>query len=75
MAGGKRARRAANAAAEASREQANLLKEQTNQLRKQAERNAMRAQKILFRSLRARGGGFFESDSSNSLLGGSGVLG
>lgn len=74
--GGKSAKRQARAAAEASREEAANLRSQTEILKKRTESQAMKAQRILMRSLRARGQGFFETDFAPAdRLGGEGGLG
>ena len=74
--GGKSAKRQARAAAEASREEAANLRSQTEILKKRTESQAMKAQRILMRSLRARGAGFFETDFTPAdTLGGGGTLG
>ena len=71
--GGKSARRRANAAADASRAEAENFRQQTSILQKRTEEQARKAQRLLIRTLRSRGAGFFESDfSSSSNLGGSG---
>jgi hypothetical protein len=73
--GGKGARRSAQAAADASRAEAQTLREQTSLLQQTTQRQAERAQRILMRSLRARGTGIFETDFTPAGLGGAGVLG
>lgn len=68
--GGKSAKRAANQAAEASRAEASNLREQTSILQRRTEEQSKKAQRLLMRSLRARGAGFFETDFADSALGG-----
>lgn len=71
--GGKSAKRRANAAAEASRAEAENFRQQTSILQKRTDEQARKAQRLLIRSLRSRGAGFFETDfNSASSLGGSG---
>lgn len=75
MSGASRAKRQAKAAA-AQSEQARIeLAQQTEFLRKQSEDEKKRANRLLLRSVRAAGGGFFETDSGGQTLGGTGVLG
>lgn len=71
MGGGKAARRQAEAAAAQSREEAARLREQTEILKNQTKQQKQKSQTIMMRALRARGGGFFETDQ----LGGGGSLG
>lgn len=76
--GGKGARREAQAAAETSRREAEALRQQTVLAQTRADEAAKRAQRLLMRNLRARGGGLFETDfmaDAGSTLGGGGVLG
>ena len=60
--GGRSAKRAANQAAEASRAEAANYREQSALLQRRTEDQAKKAQRVLMRSLRARGSGFFETD-------------
>lgn len=73
--GGGKARRQAQAAAEASNREAAAYREQTDLLRRKIETQAMKAQRILMRGLRARGQGIFETDFIQSPLGGTGTTG
>lgn len=78
MAGSKSARRAANAAAEQARQEAARFRHETDLLKRRTEDERLRAQRILMRALRSRGGGIFESDflsQFGSTLGGTGTLG
>ena len=71
---GKSAKREARAAAEASRTEAQNYRTQTAALQKKTELAQVKAQRLLMRSLRARGAGFFETDflgGESSTLGGS----
>ena len=65
--GGGSARRRAEEAAEASRREATNLREQTKILERRTQRDAKKASNIMMRALRARGGGFFQSDTSSTL--------
>lgn len=75
--GGKSAKRAANQAAESSRIEAENYRQQTSLLQRRTEDQSKKAQRLLMRSLRARGAGFFETDfAPGSTLGGNaGTLG
>jgi len=76
--GGKGARREAQAAADTSRREAEALRQQTVMAQARADDAARRAQRLLMRNLRARGGGLFESDfvaDGSTSLGGGGTLG
>lgn len=77
--GGNSAKRRANAAAEESRVEAANYRTQTSILQKRTEDQAKKAQRLLLRSLRSRGAGFFETDflstSASSLGGNGGTLG
>lgn len=74
--GGKSAKRQANQAAEQSRVEAENMRKQTAILQKRTEDQALKAQKMLMRSLRARGAGYFETDfTPSATLGGGGTLG
>ncbi len=71
--GGKSAKRRANAAAEEARNEAANYRAQTDILKKRTEDAAKKAQRLLLRSLRSRGAGFFETDFAQpSTLGGEG---
>lgn len=73
--GGSSSKRRANQAAEESRVEAANYRAQTSLLQKRTEDQAKKAQRMLLRSLRSRGAGFFESDFTNnaaSSLGGEG---
>ena len=48
---------------------------QTKTLQQQKDRDQKRAERLLFRSLRSAGGGFFASNPQGQTLGGTGVLG
>ena len=75
--GGNSAKRRANQAAESSRVEAESFRQQTTILQKRTDAQAKKAQRMLMRSLRARGTGFFETDFARAVpLGGEpGVLG
>lgn len=60
--GGGSARRRANEAAEKSKREAQRLRGETDALQRRTRLDTERAQQIMIRSLRARGGGVFESD-------------
>lgn len=51
------------------------LQAQSKIERDRTDREKMKAQRLFMRSLRAGSGGYFETDTQGSLLGGSGVLG
>lgn len=71
--GGKSARRRANDAAQEAREEAANYRAQTSLIQKRADAQAKKAQRMLLRTLRSRGAGFFETDFLNtSQLGGEG---
>ncbi len=71
--GGKSAKRRANQAAEESRQAAADYRTQTTILKKRTEDEIKKSQRMLLRSLRSRGAGFFETDFMNaSKLGGEG---
>lgn len=74
MSGQRRARKAAQSAADDARREAEGLRQQTAIINRRAELAALKAQRVLFRALRARGGGFFETDRADT-LGGTGTLG
>jgi hypothetical protein len=75
--GGKSAKRRANAAAEESRQEAANYRAQTSILKKRTEDEIKKSQRLLLRSLRSRGAGFFETDfmNPNQLGGEGGTLG
>ncbi len=74
--GGRSAKRRANQAAEASRVESENMRQQTAILQKRTEDASKKAQRVLMRSLRARGAGFFETDfAPAATLGGGGTLG
>lgn len=78
MGGKSGAERRAEDAARSSERSRQLLEDQTKILKARTDKEARKAQRLLMRSSRAAGGGFFESDSvkaDQSSLGGSGVLG
>jgi len=76
MTGRSRAKREARTAASQAEAARSELAKQTAELKAQKERDQKRAERLLFRSLRASGGGFFATDAgAGSTLGGSGVLG
>lgn len=78
MAGKSRAERQAEEAARAANQARQNLEEQTKILKQRSEREARKAQRILMRSSRAAGGGYFSTDAPKPAadsLGGSGVLG
>ena len=65
--GGGGARRRANEAADASREEAGRLQQAQVKFDNEAIEQRKRAGSVLARARRARGGGFFESDSPSVL--------
>lgn len=74
--GGRSAKRRANQAAEQSRVESENMRQQSAILAKRTEDQARKAQKLLMRSLRARGSGYFETDFvPANTLGGGGTLG
>ena len=68
------AQREANAAAASADAARVKLEEQTAIEKERANKEKVKSQRLLMRSLRAGGGGFFETDQG-STLGGSGVIG
>ena len=68
------AKYAAEAAAVAAQQAVVELQQQTAIEKEKSNREKLKAQRILMRTLRAGGGGFFETDQG-STLGGSGVIG
>ena len=73
---GRSARREAKNAAAASRAEAENFTQQTASLQEKTARAQLKAQRMLMRSLRTRGSGFFESDflgGSGDALGGGGM--
>jgi len=74
---GRSGRKESIQAAQESKEEAARYRAQTEALQKQTAAAQMRAQRVLMRSLRARGSGFFESDflgGNNQPLGGGDVM-
>lgn len=69
------AQREASAAASAADLARQELENQTKIEKEKTNREKMKAQRLLQRSLRAGAGGFFETDSPGTTLGGSGVIG
>lgn len=73
---GRSARREAKNAAAASRAEAENFRQQTASLQEKTARAQIKAQRMLMRSLRSRGAGFFETDflgGDNNPLGGGGL--
>lgn len=79
MGGKSGAERRAEDAARRSDEATRKLNEQTEKLKKRSEKEQNKAQRLLIRSSRAAGGGFFSTDTPKAAatdsLGGSGDLG
>jgi hypothetical protein len=73
MAGGGGAKRQAAQAAEQSRAEAAAYRIETANLQRKTDAASAKAQRVLMRSLRARGGGFFESDAPAALGGGANI--
>jgi len=77
--GGGSGRRQARQAAEQSRVEAETARQQAAIIQKRAQDSALKAQRVLMRSLRSRSAGFFETDfttgGAGGLLGGGGTLG
>jgi hypothetical protein len=73
MSGSSSAKRQAQYAAEEAERVRGELTRQTEELKRQREQEKRKAQRLLMRSLRASGGGFFETDAQT--LGSAGVLG
>jgi hypothetical protein len=71
---GRSAKKRANQAAEEARTEAANYRAQTSILQKRTDDQAKKAQRILLRTLRSRGAGFFETDfnTSGTTLGGAG---
>ena len=73
------AEREAQSAAEAADKARADLENMTRLEKEKTEREKQKAQRLLMRSLRAGGGGYFETDTSTSgkgtLLGGTGAVG
>ena len=68
------AQREASAAAADAQQVRTELAQNTAMEKEKSNREKMKAQRLLMRSIRAGGGGFFETDQGSS-LGGDGVLG
>ena len=69
------AQREAQAAAAAADSARADLEAQTKIEKERQNREKLKAQRVLMRSLRAASGGYFETDSPGTTLGGSGVIG
>ena len=70
------AKKAARQAAQQAEQSRNLIAQQVAEQRAQAAKDSERAQRLLMRSLRGAGGGFFSVAANNPVLGdSSGVLG
>lgn len=73
MTGSSRAKREARESAQQATIATQKLQEQTTLLKERSDAEKTRAQRLLMRSMRAAGGGYFESASNT--LGSTGVLG
>ena len=67
MTGTGRARREARDAAQQAQAAQTQLAQQEEELKRQREREKARAQRLLMRSMRAAGGGIFETDTQQTL--------
>lgn len=71
-----KAQREANAAAAEAQQARDELAANTAVEKEKANREKLKAQRLLMRSIRAGGGGYFETDQGKgTALGGSGVIG